>query len=124
MIFNLAFPAKVHRYIKLLKEVSRIAFLTAVTLIAEIGDFSMFNSPKASVGFFMIDPSVKFNSNRNKISKRGTRCGRKVLLTAALRSIRTTRKKDTINSIIWDYYHKKCDNKKKKEALVAVMHNF
>lgn len=120
------FPPKVRRYIELLEDMPGIGFLTAVTLIAEIGDFSKFHSPKAFTAFFGIDPSVnqsgKFNGDRNKISKRGTRFGRRVLFTAALASIRTTRKGDAINPVLRDYYHKKCENKKKKVALVAVMH--
>ena len=101
-------------------------FLTATTILAEIGDFSRFHSPKALVAFFGLDPSVnqsgKFNGDRNKISKRGTRFGRRVLFTAALASIRTTCKGDPINPILRDYYQKKCLSKKKKVALVAVMH--
>lgn len=107
-----------------------IGFLTVVTLIAENRDFSKFNSPKVFVAFFGVDPSVnpsvnqsgKFNGDRNKISKRGTRFGRRVLFTTALASIRTTRKGDAINPILRDYYHQKCENKKKKVALVAVMY--
>ncbi|WP_068558129.1 IS110 family RNA-guided transposase, partial [Thermotalea metallivorans] len=120
------FPPKIRRYIDLLEDMPGIGFLTAVTLIAEIGDFSKFHSPKAFTAFFGIDPSVnqsgKFNGDRNKISKRGTRLGRRVLFTAALASIRTTRKGDAINPVLRDYYYKKCENKKKKVALVAVMH--
>jgi transposase len=126
MIQSSDFPAKERRYIGLLEEMPGIGFLTAVTLIAEIGDFSKFHSPKAFVAFFGIDPSVnqsgKFNGDRNKISKRGTRFGRRVLFTAALASIRTTRKGDAINPVLRDYYHLKCENKKKKVALVAIMH--
>ena len=126
MIKSPDFPAKERRYIELLEDMPGIGFLTAVTLIAEIGDFSKFSSPKAFVAFFGIDPSVnqsgKFNGDRNKISKRGTRFGRRVLFTAALASIRTTRKGDAINPVLRDYYHQKCENKKKKVALVAVMH--
>mgnify|MGYP003586878939 FL=1 len=126
MIESPGFPVKVRRYIDLLKAMPGIGFLTAVTLIAEIGDFSKFNSPKAFVAFFGIDPGVnesgKFKGDRNKISKRGTRFGRRVLFTAALASIRTTRNGDAINPVLRDYYHQKCENKKKKVALVAVMH--
>jgi len=86
MIQSSDFPAKERRYIQFLEEMPGIGFLTAVTLIAEIGDFSKFHSPKAFVAFFGIDPSVnqsgKFNGDRNKISKRGTRFGRRVLFTA------------------------------------------
>lgn len=49
-----------------------IGFLTAVTLIAEIGDLSKFHSPEAFVAFLGNDLSVnqsgKFTGDRNKIS--------------------------------------------------------
>jgi transposase len=120
------FPAFVRNSIMLLADMPGIGFLTAATILAEIGDFSKFRSPKALVAFFGIDPNVnesgKFTGDRNKISKRGTRFGRRVLFTAALASIRTTCKGDPINPVLRDYYLKKCENKKKKVALVAVMH--
>jgi len=77
MIDSKEFPAKARRNVELLDEIPGVGFLTAATLIAEIGDFSLFNSPKALTAFFGLDPSVnqsgKFNGDRNKISKRGTR---------------------------------------------------
>ena len=126
MIASSEFPDRFRRQIGLLDQMPGVGFMTAVTLVAEIGDFSMFKSPKAFVAFFGIDPSVnqsgKFTGDRNKISKRGTRFGRRVLFTVALSSIRTTRNGDAINPILRDYYAKKCTDKKKKVALVAVMH--
>lgn len=126
MIDSAEFPEKVRRRIELLDQMPGIGFITAVTLIAEIGDFDMFKSPKAFTAFFGLDPSVnqsgKFTGDRNKISKRGTRFGRRVLFTVALSSIRTTRNGHAINPILRDFYSKKCVNKKKKVALVAVMH--
>ena len=126
MIESDDFPAKVRKQIDLLNRMPGIGFITAVTLISEIGDFDMFKSPKAFTAFFGIDPSVnqsgKSTGDRNKISKRGTRFGRRVLFTAALSSIRTTRNGDPINPVLRDYYAQKCVNKKKKVALVAVMH--
>lgn len=126
MVSDVDFPKTVRESIALLEAMPGIGFMTAATILAEIGDFSRFHSPKALVAFFGIDPSVnqsgKFNGDRNKISKRGTRLGRRVLFTAALGSIRTTSKGDPINPILRDYYQNKCLNKKKKVALVAVMH--
>ncbi len=120
------FPVDARRYIELLDDMPGVGFITAATLVAEIGDFSLFKSPKALVAFFGIDPSVnqsgKFTGDRNKISKRGTRFGRRVLFTVAMASIRTTRNGQPINAVLREYYQKKCVTKKKKVALVAVMH--
>lgn len=120
------FPDTARKHIELLDQMPGVGFISAVTLIAEINDFSLFKSPKAFTAFFGIDPSVnqsgKFTGDRNRISKRGTRIGRRVLFTMALSSIRTTRSGDSINPILRDYYLKKCVSKKKKVALVAVMH--
>lgn len=126
MIKSEEFPAKARRNIELLDEIPGIGFLTAATLVAEIGDFSLFNSPKALTAFFGLDPSVnqsgKFNGDRNKISKRGTRIGRRILFTVAMASIRTTRNGQEINPVLREFYATKCVSKKKKVALVAVMH--
>ena len=126
MIESPQFPAKARRNVELLDEIPGVGFFTAATLIAEIGDFSLFNSPKALTAFFGLDPSVnqsgKFNGDRNKISKRGTRIGRRILFTVAMASIRRTRNGKEINPVLRDFYASKCVNKKKKVALVAVMH--
>jgi len=126
MIKSKEFPAKAKRNIELLDEIPGVGFFTATTLIAEIGDFSLFNSPKALTAFFGLDPSVnqsgKFNGDRNKISKRGTRIGRRILFTIAMASIRRTRNGKEINPVLRDFYAFKCVSKKKKVALVAVMH--
>lgn len=126
MVDSSDFPERIRKRIELLDNMPGIGFMTAVTLIAEIGDFDMFKSPKAFTAFFGLDPSVnqsgKFTGDRNRISKRGTRFGRRVLFTVALSSIRTTRNGDAINPVLRDYYAMKCVNKKKKVALIAVMH--
>jgi len=126
MIKSKEFPAQAKRNIELLDEIPGIGFFTAATLIAEIGDFNLFNSPKALTAFFGLDPSVnqsgKFNGDRNKISKRGTRIGRRILFTVAMASIRRTRDGKEINPVLRDFYASKCVSKKKKVALVAVMH--
>lgn len=126
MIDAVDFPNTVRKHIELLDSMPGVGFITAATLIAEIGDFTRFKSPKALTAFFGIDPTVnqsgKFSGDRNKISKRGTRFGRRVLFTIAMASIRTTRKGQAINPVLRDFYTNKCISKKKKVALVAVMH--
>lgn len=125
MIESNEFPVEARRNIDLLDEMPGIGFLTAATLIAEIGDVSLFKSPKAFTAFFGIDPSVnqsgKFKGDKIKISKRGTRFGRRVLFTIAMACIRTT-SKGGLNPVLREFYTSKCVTKKKKVALVAVMH--
>lgn len=112
--------------VDLLLSIPGIGFLTAITLLTEIGDFEGFLKPKHLVAFFGIDPSVnesgKFKSDKNKISKRGTRFGRRALYAVALASIRTSNNGKAINPILLEYYKTNLTGKKKKVALVAVMH--
>ena len=99
---------------------------TAVTLIAEIGNIHAFKKPKQLVAFFGIDPSVnqsgKFNSSKNKMSKRGTRIGRKALYAVVLTSIRNKRNGEANNPVLQQYYKENLKGKPKKVAFIAVMH--
>ncbi len=56
--------------IKLLMSIPGIGFLTAVTIMVEIGDFNNFTKPKQLVAYFGLDPSVnesgKFKSDKEK----------------------------------------------------------
>ncbi|CQR73057.1 Transposase IS116/IS110/IS902 family protein [Sporomusa ovata DSM 2662] len=121
-----AFPKEVRDNIELLDTMHGVGFISVVTLLAEIGDFSKFTSAKALAAFFGIDPTVKesgkFKGDRIQMSKRGTKLGRRVLYTIALASIRRNKKGDSINPILRAYYESKTASKKKKVALVAVMH--
>jgi transposase len=112
--------------VDLLLSIPGIGFLTAITLLTEIGDFQGFLKPKNLVAFFGIDSSVnesgKFKSDKNKISKRGTRIGRRALYAVALASIRTSKNGKAINAVLQEYYNTNLSGKKKKVALVAVMH--
>lgn len=90
-------------------------------MIAEIGDINGFIKPKHLVAFFGIDSSVnesgKFKGNQNKMSKRGTRIGRRTLYAVALASIRKNRNGVPINSVLLDYYQINLNGKKSKVAL-------
>lgn len=112
--------------VELISTIPGIGFITAVTIISEIGDITNFNKPKQLVAFFGLDPSVnqsgKFNSDRNKMSKRGTRIGRRALYAVALSSVRKARNGKPNNSILLQYYKTNLNGKKKKVALVAIMH--
>lgn len=120
------FPGQVKKNIDLINYIPGIGLLTAITLIAEIGDINGFIKPKHLVAFFGIDSSVnesgKFKGNQNKISKRGTRIGRRALYAVALASIRKNRIGVPINKVLLDYYQTNLSGKKPKVALVAIMH--
>ncbi len=120
------FPEQVMKNIELVDSIPGIGKLTATALVAEIGDIDCFIKPKHLVAFFGIDSSVnesgKFKGNQNKISKRGTRIGRRALYAVALASIRTDRNGVPINKVLLDYYQINLKGKKSKVALVAIMH--
>lgn len=126
LILSDAFPAEARKNIELLDAMPGIGFITAVTLVAEMGDFSKFKSAKAFSAFFGVDPTVKesgkFKGDRIEMSKRGSKLGRRVLYTIAMASIRKTKKGDAINPVLKAYYESKIVSKKKKVALGAVMH--
>lgn len=112
--------------VKLLTTLSGVGFITAVTIVCEIGDITRFKKSKQLTAFFGIDPSVnqsgKFNSTQNKMSKWGTRIGRRALYAVALASVRKTRTGIPINPVLLKYYQENLKGKKKKVALVAIMH--
>lgn len=117
---------KLKNCVELLDGIPGIAFISAVTLIAEIGDIDAFKKPKQLVAFFGVDPSVnqsgKFNGTKNKMSKRGTRLGRKVLYSVVLTSIRNKRNGEANNAVLQRYYKQNLKGKAKKVAFIAVMH--
>ena len=121
-----AFPALFRKSIELLDAMPGIGFISAVTLIAEIGDFSKFPSAKALTAFIGIDPTVnesgKFKGDLNRMSKRGSKLARRILFTIAMASIRNTKNGAAINPVLKTYYESKTISKKKKVALGAVMH--
>lgn len=120
------FPEQIKKNIEIIDSIPGIGRLTAITLMAEIGDIDGFIKPKHLVAFFGIDSSVNesgnFKGNQNKISKRGTRIGRRALYAVALACIRKNRNGVPINKILLDYYQNNLNGKKPKVALVAIMH--
>lgn len=112
--------------ILLLMSIPGIGYNTAITILAEIGGIDRFITPKQLVAFFGVDPAVnesgKFKGDRVKMSKRGTRFGRRALYAAALASIRIKRNGEATNQVLLKYYKENLKGKKAKVALVAVMH--
>jgi len=114
------------KQIHLIESIKGAGFLSATTLMCEIGDFSAFRSPKQLFAYFGLDPAVKqsgkFNGTKVNISKRGSRLARRVIHTIALVSISVNRSGSSNNPVLREYYLKKCQSKPKMVALGAVMH--
>lgn len=112
--------------IRLITTYKGAGFLSAVTLMCEIGDFSAFSKPKQLYAYFGLDPEVKQSGNFNgtdvKISKRGSKLARRIIYIMALQAISTRRNGEVSNPVLRDYYLKKCQSKPKMVALGAVMH--
>lgn len=71
--------------IHLIESFKGAGFLSADSLMCEIGDFSAFHSPKQLFAYFGLDPAVKqsgnFEGNEISMSKRGPLIARRVLHT-------------------------------------------
>lgn len=109
-----------------LNSITGIGFLSAVTIMCEIGDFSVFKSPKQLFAYFGMDPEVKqsgkFHATEVHMSKRGSRIARRALFAAALACIRKKRNGEAVNPYLYEYYQEKASAKPKMVALGAVMH--
>lgn len=79
------------KQIRLIESFKGAGFLSAVSLMGEIGDFSAFRSPKQLFAYFGLNPAVKqsgkFEGTKISMSKRVSRIARRVLHTMALVSI-------------------------------------
>lgn len=114
------------KQIHLIETIPGAGFLSAVTVMCEIGDFSVFKSPKQMFAYFGLDPAVKqsgnFTGTNVKMSKRGSSIARRAIFTIALVGVGLTRKGAANNPVLRDYYLHKCKSKLKMVALGAVMH--
>jgi hypothetical protein len=114
------------KHIRLVQTIKGAGFLTAVTVMCEICDFSVFKSPKQLFAYFGLDPSVNqsgnYNSNKAKMSKRGSPLARRAIHTIAVVSIGKSKNGVPHNRVLHDYYQAKCKSKPKMVALGAVMH--
>ena len=106
------------KQVKLLETIKGVGFISAVSLMSEISDFSAFHKPKQLVAYFGIDPAVKqsgkFIGSKVSISKRGSRIARRVLFIIAVAAIRTKVNGEPINLVLRDYYLKRLESKPKK----------
>ena len=119
---NTEFVKQIH----LIETFRGAGFLSAVSLMGEIGDFSAFSKPKQLFAYFGLDPAVKqsgkFEGYKIRMSKRGSSIARRVIHTLTLHSISASRKGVLKNPVLRDYYLKKCESKPKLVAMGAVSH--
>lgn len=95
-----------------------VGFLSAVVLIAEMGSFDLFSSPKKLYAYFGLDPGVndsgKFHGDRVHMSKRGSSLARRILHMVAINNLKVDKATKTpVNPVIYDYYTRKCASKKR-----------
>lgn len=117
----------VYDRITLLQSLRGVGFLSAVVLIAEMGSFDLFPSPKKLYAYFGLDPAVKqsgkFNGDKVHMSKRGSSLARRILHMVALNNLKVDKgTKSPVTPVIYEYYIRKCAGKKKNVAVGAVMH--
>lgn len=109
----------------LLQTIPRIGFNSALTILSEIGDFSLFCKPKQLAAYFGLDPSErqsgKFRGSKNKMSKRGSPQVRAALHMAAVNSVAIQKNRPVCNPVLASYYEEKCKSKPGKVAMCAVM---
>lgn len=113
--------------IRLLQSIHGVSFLSVVVLIAEMGSFDLFSSPKKLYAYFGLDPGVndsgKFHGDRVHMSKRGSSLARRILHMITINNLKVDKAaKAPANPVIYDYYIRKCANKKKMVAVGAIMH--
>ena len=114
------------KQIHLIETFKGAGFLSAISIMGEIGDFSAFSKPKQLFAYFGLDPAVKqsgkFEGTKIKRSKRGSAIARRVVHTLALQSISISRTGAAKNPVLRDYYLRKCEAKPKLVAMGAVSH--
>ena len=114
------------KQIHLIETFKGAGFLSAVSLMGEIGDFSAFSKPKQLFAYFGLDPAVKqsgkFEGTKIRMSKRGSSIARRVIHVLALQSISNSRNGQAKNPVLRDYYLEKCKSKPKLVAMGAVSH--
>ena len=79
--------------VELLCSHPEVGQISAISLLAEIGDIKNFSSAKKLVAFLGVDTSVSqsgaFTSTHNKLTKRGSNLARKILYNLSIASIKT-----------------------------------
>lgn len=103
------------KQIHLIETFKGAGFLSAISLMGEIGDFSTFSKSKQLFAYFGLEPAAKqsgkFEGTKIQISKRGSAIARRVVHTLTLQSISTSHTGESKNLVLRDYHLKKCEVK-------------
>ena len=114
------------RQTMLLESIPGAGFLTAVTIVCEIGNFAAFRRPKQLYSYFGLDPVVRQSGNSAganlRISKRGSPYARRCFYMLALQAVSLRKNGEPKNPVLRAYFLEKCKSKAKMTALGAVMH--
>ena len=96
------------KQIHLIETFKGAGFLSAVSIMGEIGDFSAFSKPKQLFAYFGLDPSVKqsgkFEGTKVQMSKRDSAIARRVIHTLTLQSISISHNGEAKNPVLREYY--------------------
>ena len=116
----------IQKNLTLLQTIPGIGSHSSIALLAEIGDFTLFQKPKQLAAYFGLDPSQRqsgtFTGSKNKLSKRGSAYVRSILHMAAVTSVAPQKKRPAPNPVLLAYYEEKCKSKPPKVVMCAVMH--
>ena len=115
----------IRRNLELLRTIPGIGIQSALVLLSEIGDFSLFHKPKQLAAYFGLDPGQRqsgtFRGSKNKMSKRGSSQARSALHMAAVNSVIASKKRPASNPVLSAFYEEKCKSKPGKVAMCVVM---
>lgn len=110
----------------LMQTIPGIGSHSAIVILSEIGDFTLFQKPKQLAAYFGLDPSQRqsgcFSGSKNTLSKRGSAYVRAMLHMAAVTAVVPQAKRPAANPVLLAYYEQKCKEKPTQVALCAVMH--
>ena len=116
----------IQKNIVLLQTIPGIGPHSSIALLAEIGNFTLFQKPKQLVAYFGLDPSQRqsgtFTGSKNKLSKRGSAYVRALLHLAVITAIAPQKKRPAANPVLLAYYENKCKSKPHKVVMCALMH--
>ena len=114
------------KQIHLIKTFKGTGFLSVVSFLREISNFSAFSKLKQLFAYLNLDLAVKqsgkFQDTNIQMSKRDSATAQQVIHPLALQSISTSRTGEAKNLVLRNYYFKKCESRPKLVAMGIVSH--